>query len=325
MAERRIIWMPFVTTSEMYSNGEKKARMRTVVHISFNGRLIPGGPTAVLEQARLLPNEATINDMDFLNQTFVSVTLDETDPRMGELLRLVEPYQHKALSGRHDLYTEEELQAAPLLYMWMTIEHDVLGGQVFGETTYDLSNACSNCGTGARQTSPLYIDAKDIKKIKGRAVAATTYQDLFVKEKMIVRLHDAGITDFATQDVYSRRKDGGTTKLPRTQIIPNHTMPPMHPLTNLDPQYVCKVCQRGGFFSMSREPFRIYYRRQDLANIADFNRTWEWFGSAHFNWPMSQLRFAHPYALVTPKVMNILRESVADDAFHWAPIWVVEE
>jgi hypothetical protein len=98
----------------------------------------------------------------------------------------------------------------------------------------------------------------------------------------------------------------------------------MSPKSSFDHSHTCKTCQRGGIRKVSYQPFRFVYRRQDLADIRDFNLTWEWFGPFEFNGKVSQARFPSPYVLVTPKVMNIFREAGVK-TFQWWPIWVDEE
>ena len=85
------------------------------------------------------------------------------------------------------------------------------------------------------------------------------------------------------------------------------------------------MCQRGGFLDVYRYPLRFVYRAKDIADIADINVTWEWFGETKQTSSSTGVRFYHPYTLVTPKVMNIFRDADGPDTFHWIPIRVIDE
>lgn len=88
-------------------------------------------------------------------------------------------------------------------------------------------------------------------------------------------------------------------------------------LTDLDEQYLCKTCKRGGRRRFSTNP----YREEDLVGLQDFNLTWEWFGEF---WPEDKeknrpAKRPDSHLLVTPKVMNIIREAGVK-AFDWTPV-----
>lgn len=301
--------------------------MYTKFVVSFGAHRIPGGLEAILGPSGCSDVSVKIDEWDFqgIHKIDVDLELDDGDPRIPKLLETLQAYGEGDSYRRKDVYTEDDLQAARLLVMAARQEVTVFGGQGFRETEYDMSNACDTCGTGVRQTSPLLIEASGVSKIKGFLAAATCYFDFFVKDKMVKRLDKAGVTGFTLQDVYSRRKNGETITLPRKQIVANHILPPMHPSASLERKKVCPMCQRGGFSFLGENPVRFVYRAQDVADIADINVTWEWFGETKRTSSSTGVRFSYPRMLVTPKVMNIFRDAVGPDVFLWFPIHVLDE
>lgn len=95
----------------------------------------------------------------------------------------------------------------------------------------------------------------------------------------------------------------------------------------IDAPGVCPNCGRGWYTHISNYPVRYVYRREDLANIQDFNLTWEWFGAPPTDNEHGLTgRPPNPVVLVTPKVMNLLRAKTKKEAKHqgceFVPIWV---
>jgi hypothetical protein len=92
-------------------------------------------------------------------------------------------------------------------------------------------------------------------------------------------------------------------------------------IANEDPEYLCKVCLRGGRTHVPT----TRYREEDLVGMQDFNRTWEWFGQF---WPKPKekhryAKWPSPQVLVTPKVMNIFRDAGVK-TFQWTPVFLEE-
>jgi hypothetical protein len=307
--------------------------MKTNVLIRFDGDDIPGGVDAILGPCQCGPDVAEVKKFSYGNGTKTTVkvwlTLDERDERVAQVLALLAPYGEGEIAYRTDEYTEEELQNARLLYANTWGKDQVGAGKHYG-TTYDVSNACKQCGTGVRQTSPLVIHGEDERRIEKMHVAGTYHGDFLVPDVLGEKLAKANLTGLNLWRAYSSRKSGPNVELRREQIFAENVLPPMAPSSLLDRKEVCPVCQRGRYNFVFREPPRIVYRAEDLKNIQDVNLTWEWFGSfaktpedaVNGLWP-------DPLLLVTPKVMNLLRGKTKKEKKYegvsFTPIWIEGE
>ncbi len=296
--------------------------MRTIAKIWFDGLDLPGDPRAVLASIGCGPDVAEIADTPVLNRLHVWVTLDVTDERLSKLLALLKKHGADWWEIRSDRFTDEELEAAPLLRMWYT-DDTVFGGPRMG-TKYDMSDACKRCGTGARQTSAMIIDGKDLHELEGRRAAATPYNDILVDEKLSKVLAESGVTGISFRGVFAAFEKRGHFQLPWRQLCATHTMHPMSPRsTGIEPYEPCS-CGRSGFDTPREIPTRLVYSASDLKEIRDVNVTWEWFGHVNFNGDVSDAVLAHPWFLVTPKVRRIFLDAGVTD-FNWLPIHVVDE
>ena len=146
--------------------------MRTEVRICFDSSKVPGGAQAILGPARCGPDVATVEDVPALRQVEVWVRLEETDPRVPVLLQLLEQHGRRWLEFHEDCYNEEELDSARLLVMQPNRQSEIDGGVEWG-MTYDLSGACPACGTGARQTSPVFVNGEQLSEIEGHRAGAS--------------------------------------------------------------------------------------------------------------------------------------------------------
>lgn len=293
--------------------------MKTKVDISFSARDIPGEASAILEPSGCGPDVANVRDYTIVGVRSVEVRiqLDDGDKRVAKVLALLEHYRVEPWTTKYTEYSEEDRQNARLLEMIRDINEYVSAGLRYG-TKYDLSEACTHCKAGARQTSALYINADDLHKIrKHRAIGTWAFQTL-VDGGMVKKLKDAGVTGISFGDVRARLKNEKWTSVARDQILIHHTMPPMRgELMAEDKKYLCQVCRRGGHQRFPKTP----YREEDLVGMQDFNLTWEWFGEF---WPANKDRDIGekrpiPLVLVTPKVMNIFREAGVT-TFKWTPV-----
>ncbi len=305
--------------------------MKTIVEIKFGGHRVPGGDAdSILGPSQCGPEvvklkEYTWEELGGVERPGVDVeiTLDDKDPRVQKVLGLLAEHGVEPWVYRRDMYTEDELQAAPLLVLSSSEADSALAW-----TTYDESKACPKCGTGVRQTSPLHIVFPEaVKRMEKLRVAFTIENDVLVQDVHVEQLLAAGITGALFWPVYADNKVGVLEELRHQQLFIEHVMPPMSPKSLLDRTRVCPDCRRGWFIHVFMHPLRCVYRREDLANIQDVNVTWEWFGE-----PPSDNEHGlgggpqYPRVLVTPKVMNLLRGKTKKEAKHqgcrFTPIWV---
>jgi hypothetical protein len=306
--------------------------MKTTVEIKFGGHLVPGGDAeSILGPSQCGPDVVKLKEYTW--EAFggverpgvdVEITLDDKDPRVQKVLDLLAAHGNEPWVYRRDVYTEDELQAAPLLILdpWQC-------DLALGVATYDDSNACPKCRTGRRQTSPLDISRRDLKQMEKLRVAFTMKNNVLVQDVDVERLLAAGVTGALFWPVYAN-KVGEVEELRRQQLFIEHVMPPMSPTSLLDRRKVCPDCQRGWFLHVSMHPLRCVYRREDLANIQDFNLTWESFGEPP-SLSEGGLGGGPQYTrvLVTPKVMNLLRGKTKKEAKYqgcrFIPIWIEDE
>lgn len=95
------------------------------------------------------------------------VVVDTSDPLFAEIGRLHRAFRAQGgyfFSGReyYRHYTRRELDQADLLHVWPKRVFEPAGEEC--GTTYDDAKACPECGAGAQQTSPLFLDGRRIPK-----------------------------------------------------------------------------------------------------------------------------------------------------------------
>jgi hypothetical protein len=308
--------------------------MKTFVRIIFKADTIAEVNDVYLGPAQCGPDVAQVDEYKYGGGKIgfnVEIHLDEGDERIAKICSLLTQRDEYHTVDRQDIYTEEDLQTAPLLELGGTWEYDnvVIAGPHNG-TTYDVSSACKLCGMGARQTSGVIIRGEDERRIEKTRVAFTHHGDFLVHDVDGEKLVNEKFTGFNLWPIQSLRKDGTKVELRREQVLIENVMPPMAPSSLIDRREVCSVCKRGRFNVPTDDPLRIVYRREDLTNVQDFNLTWEGFGSSaktpeeafSGNWPI-------PSILVTPRVMNFFRGKTKKEQKHqgcsFTPIWIEGE
>ena len=295
--------------------------MRTVARIRFAGNHIPGGAQAVLGPARCGVDVATVDDVPVLRQIEVWVTLEKTDPRLPMLCQLLKKHGEDWLEWHEDHYTEEELDGAPLLLMHPNRQCEIDGGVLWG-MTYDLSVACPACGTGAPQTSAVFVDGDQLGELTGHRAGATYHGHVLVDEGLAADLESSNATGLSFRGVYAVMPDKRQVKLRWKQLCAGRTLPPMSPrTTGLTRNQACEVCGRNGYFRTNEAPTRIVYKASDLRDVDDVNLSWEnmWFASLEPELRDSLLSW--PWLLVTPKVRRVFL-AAGVTSFDWLPIRV---
>ncbi len=293
--------------------------MKTKIRIYFDAPELPDGVATILNPAGCGPDVAEVVDGTVLGKRMSSarLQLDEDDLRMAIVVELLTKHDIKVETHSYTEYSEEDRQNARLLLMVPDPKEHVSAGLREG-TKYDLSEACAQCKTGARQTSALYVDGDALRKIRKYRAIGSSDAHILVDGGMVKKLKDAGVTGISFGDVRARLKNDKWTSVARDQILIAHTMPPMRgELTARDEETLCNVCRRGGRRNFAQKP----YREEDLVGMQDFNLTWEWFGGYY---PADEVRgygerWPSPDVLVTPKVMNIFRDAGVT-TFQWTPV-----
>ena len=293
--------------------------MKQVVSMRIRAHDLPNGAEGLFEGTGCKPNVTSIDDSTILNvhEVIVWLKFDAGDPLVMTVREYLAKHGMEPWGGEYTEYSEEDRQNARLLWMSRDINEYASSGLRHG-TNYDLSEACGHCKAGARQTSALYVDGDDLRKIRKHRAIGSWNENILVDGGMVKKLKDAGVTGISFGDVRARLKNEKWTSVARDQILIHHTMPPMRgELTADDEKYLCQVCRRGGHQKFPKNP----YREEDLVGMLDFNLTWEWFGDF---WPANKEKQRlekrpSPSVLVTPKVMNIFRDAGVT-TFKWTPV-----
>jgi hypothetical protein len=298
--------------------------MRTNVHISFDSDDILGGAQVVLEQAQCGPDVVEIDERPAIQRIWAEVTLEEKDPRVHVLLELLRQRKVDWNEYHYDAYTEEEFSSARLLLMRGNLQCEIGGGVRFG-TMYDLSDACSACGTGGKQTSPLFVDREDLRNLKGSRAGQTYRGHVFVDERLAQDLERIGATGLTFGEMYAEFREKRMVKLPWKQLLAARTLPPMSPSTTgfTRTEYTCEVCLRNGYSWTSEEPLRAVYRSSDLRDVDDANFSWENEYFADLKPDLRESFLSQPWLLVTPKVWRVI-VGAGVTCFDWLPIRVEE-
>jgi hypothetical protein len=296
--------------------------MRTVAGFWFTTKTL-GEAQDILGPAGCGPDVATVEDVPVLGHVRVSVTLEETDPRLPILRQLLKQYEGEdPLEGHMDEHTEEELDSARLLVMSPDRAVTVYGGVELG-TTYDLSGACPACGTGARQTSAVFVDGKELAKLEGHRAGTTSFFHILVDERLAEDLENVGATGLSFRSVYALMPDKRQVKLRWRQVCAARMLPPMSPrTTGFTRERPCQVCWRNGYFQTD-EPTRMVYRAADLRDADDVNLTWENVGYAILEPDLRDSLLSYPWMLVTPRVRRVFL-AAGVTYFGWLPIRVEE-
>lgn len=144
-----------------------------------------------------------------LGDSIRQVEMSTDDPR----IRSVAELQHE-LSAKYNTpfffgwkirreYTAAELAAADVLQLRPTTYFEPAGEEC--GTQYDELSACTQCGSGATQLTPLVLDVKRIPK--GRDFAETIGREVVVSRRACVLFRNASITGAALVPVRTRRGD----------------------------------------------------------------------------------------------------------------------
>lgn len=298
--------------------------MKTRIYISFNvggvGEESWHTLSRILKDAEcegLSPDKSDIVCLGYFGQT-----LDADDARLSRLRMALEREEIKWLERREHVHTFKELQSAPLLSMGVLTAHRGDGGPKHG-TQYDLSRACSSCGTGALQESPLILKAS--VPPKNASVFQTMCFEYLVSNGIAEALRVAGVTGLELRQAHAYESN---SPIPWWQLIPLHELPPMAPETSGiirgDPA-PCLQCERDAYFSSAKIPEEIAYRASqlDVESLPDCVHTYECFGKSGIAEPFENSHFAHPLLLVKPKVFDVFREHKVRGA-EFVPVRVID-
>jgi hypothetical protein len=205
---------------------------------------------------------------------------------------------------RSRAYSGDELDAAPLFVLRVRTAPRGRGGPSYG-SSFDLTDACPTCGTGARLTSELILGGSDIAK-KGD-VFTTLDDDLVVSQQVREALTEAGVTGLELHEVRAHEGEA----VPWWAVTAPHTLPQLSSDSGgLVRESPCQTCGQDGFFETGASPpeFRYDLSDDDLSQVPDVASTWEHFGNSRLAEPFTDSFFAPPRLVVKPLVREVLRE-----------------
>jgi len=220
-------------------------------------------------------------------------------------------FQDKVSIRIDKIYTDVELRSFPILAIIVNSAPQCDGGAKYG-TKYDLSNACPECLAGARQTSPLILNASGISQKK---LIAQTYSDERLVSPILAQaLKDEKVTGLKFVEVFSMNK---REKLPWFQLLSEYEMPPMSLITKgiirgkaeFDGA-PCSLCGRDSYFHNANMPSEIYYDKStvNIEELPDVMKTFEYFGKTILKTPIEDSVLSNQWVLVKPKVLDVMRK-----------------
>ncbi|MBI1928688.1 hypothetical protein HYR99_31145 [Candidatus Poribacteria bacterium] len=220
---------------------------------------------------------------------------------------------------REQIFTASELETFPLLWLCVRTAPKGRGGPTYG-TQYDLSKACPRCGTGAIQTSPLFLEPSEI--LNQGTVFQTFDSELLVSVQLAQVLnHEVkGLEPCPARS----HKDGQT--LSWVQLLSLEELPPMASSTKgILHEAPCSRCARDGYFHSAQAPVEIFYSRSQVVPdvLPDVVHTSERFGNSKLAVPFKDSHFAQPLLLVKPKVFTLFNQQ-SIRGLEFVPVNIVE-
>lgn len=204
-------------------------------------------------------------------------------------------------------YDNDDLQASAFAHIHVDRAPRGDTGPDYG-TEYDYSAGCPACGTGARQVSPLRINASALSK---SARITQTYRDEVVIDERLA----AQITEVIGKTALLRQvEDRRHSPLPWFQLLPTESMPPADPATgHRVVRDQCPECKRDGFgyAEHCRRPEYTYRLDQaDPSTLPDLVFTWEHAGTSRLKPEGKYLaHLASPSILVSRRVKDVFLQN----------------
>lgn len=208
------------------------------------------------------------------------VTVDTSDPLCAEICRLQRQF---AAQGRffflgwsfHRHYSQIELAEAVLLSVFPSRTFEPAGEEC--GTVYDDSKACPECGSGAPQTGPLFLDGGSIPL--GTDFACTIADELIVTSRVEAAFRDAGVTGVDFQPIFLKDSRAARSSA-HLQMVVNGPFLTLDPATKLGDG----PCGEEGYGRCSRGDLaglnllsQVAVRRDSLTS-ADVLATAQWVG-----------------------------------------------
>ncbi|MDQ3698523.1 MAG: hypothetical protein M3373_10955 [Gemmatimonadota bacterium] len=222
---------------------------------------------------------------------------------------------------RRELHpTDAELRAAPLLYMRVWIHH-APAGHPRADTTYDEGRACSACGDGVRQTSPLILTKREVPRGGPLGVIG---DDVLVHESFAEEMLAAGLDGFRFEPVLGPERRA----LPWRQLVVEHEMAMMTVETRGlargrgTDERPCTQCGRDGWFDGTDDPFVPAYAAAALDGMPDVAVTAERFGTGVWRNPIHGRRWLANRRLIVRPAMHAFFRARKARGVRFTPVLV---
>lgn len=210
-----------------------------------------------------------------------AVTMSSEDERYGMLVEELNKRRIFYHETRGLDFSSAELEQAELL--------SVIEGAMWGypepeddyqKESYDPSTGCSKCGEGSKQIKPFSIRSRP-NFGKNDIVAMFWTYELLVTEKLRKLVEDAGLTGAEFWPLFKYQKGGPSERVEGAyQLFVVNELPPMSKNTKFQ---IVKLPKQAspcscGKLGRNLQGEQMRYRRKDLKDVMDFNKTYEWLG-----------------------------------------------
>ncbi|HEY9047590.1 MAG TPA: hypothetical protein VIN08_16905 [Ohtaekwangia sp.] len=191
--------------------------------------------------------------------------------------------------------------------------HKGQSGEGMG-STYDLSNACKSCGTGAVLIGKLYT--KGLKNATNDCLYTLDGDNIISK-----KLYETIIKNGAIVNDVSLVSDGKGQELPLFCVNPKLSFPRMQPFSQgLTIEGQCPVCKQNDFFNdviignlekgiqTYIVPLKFHYNGVDsnFLNQSDIFHTWECMGLSNIKAEGNRvIRYARPLLIVSERIKEV--------------------
>lgn len=224
---------------------------------------------------------------------FYSVTLPSSDPQLIRLRAGLREAGVHPLERLDRKFTLEEAASSPMV--WLAVERAPRGeGGPSCGTQFDLSDACRECGTGAKQVSDLVVRTGDAPRSGG--CWTTLSGEVIVSRSFAAEWSEVPGLELRTVQSVSGRK------LPWTQLLATVDFPRLAAESRgVRRDRGCAVCERDGWVHSAKHPTELRYR--DL-EVGAAGLTWERFGRSSVRETLRLSYFAPPLLLVPGAILT---------------------
>lgn len=173
-------------------------------------------------------------------------------------------------------------------------------------SVYDLSNACQNCGTGAKLVANLRV--KGISKVN-KEVFVTMDGDDLISEDLYERMLEKSVKFGNLPQVENTK----SLLLPYYYLRPEYFLPKFSDKTTgfvKDDKALCQICNQNCYFAIPHVEFKLHYDElpKKLLEQSDILSSWEHWGYSFKEDGRHSLKYSRPLLIVTENFKNAIEE-----------------